>query len=157
MPEFLDMIFFDLDGNCLARASSRGFSVPPPDMLWKDMMNAPQSDKNAKGPVYYGVTFKVLAGQEEKINRLTLKIESDVNYFGKYFAMPSIKDLKGLLVGLYMMPIQSPEPENKQAIKALQKIAKEIVMKNREKLDRVLAFGCIPPYDMEVTMGSIKF
>lgn len=157
MAEFLDLAVFNLEGRIIARVVSRGISPPPEAMLWKDINNSPIIEESSRGPLYYGVKFVVLGGNEEKINKFSLKKEPDINYFGKYISAPSEKDLPGFIVGLFTWDIGTPEPDDKTALKALKKIAKNIKKKNREKLDRELMVGCRPPYDTDLELGYMKF
>jgi hypothetical protein len=157
MPDFLDLAVFNPDGRIIARVVSRGISAPPESMLWKDLTTGHQIDKNAKGPVYYGVKFVERNGNEEKMNLFTLKKEADVNYFGKYIAIPTGKDVSGLVFGLFTWDIGMPEPDDKKAVKALEKIAKNIKLKNKDKWDRELMVGCRPPYDTEMELAYMKF
>lgn len=157
MPEFLDMLLYNEQGECLARASSRGLMLANPDFVLKQFNDAPQVDKAIKGPIYYGIEFKVLGGEEQKVGRFTKTMEQNVNYFGKYASMTIKGDLPSILIGLYMHELGAPEPNIKHAIKALEKIAKEVKKKNADHLDRVLAAGCRAPYDMEMLVGSVKF
>ena len=157
MADFLELAVFNLEGRIIARVVSRGISAPPEDMLWNDIQDSPIIEDSAKGPLYYGVKFEVLGGKEEKINQFSQKKEPDINYFGKYISVPSEKDLPGLVVGLFTWDIGTPEPDDKTALKALKKIAKNIKKKNREKLDRELMVGCRPPYDTDLELGYKKF
>ncbi len=157
MSEFLDMLLYNEQGDCIARAKSRGLMLAAPEFILKEFDDAPQVDKRILGPIYYGIEFKVLGGEELKVGRFSNTMEQNVNYFGKYVSMAVKGDMPTILIGLYMHEVGAPEPNIKLAIKALEKHAKEVKKKNADHLDRVLAAGCRAPYDMEMLVGSLKF
>lgn len=157
MPHFLDVLLFDSSNHMIARAKSRFFTVPPPEMLFKECEKLPVQEKKFRGPLYYGVKFVIVNDNEQKINQFALTNDGSMNTFGKYIAVSKMDDFHSTLMGLFTWPTGESEPATKKGAEFLLKLHKRIVVKRKDTFDRELAFECIPPYDLELEIGHINF